>query len=74
MARPTVRPPHSRGRLMQRVSGIAHYLDPIYERLIIEGLRKLESPHARDYADALENDTYLAETLAPPEEDSSDAR
>jgi hypothetical protein len=48
--------------------GDFHYLKPETEALIIRALRALGEPDATDFADALENDTWLGETLVPPED------
>jgi hypothetical protein len=51
-----------------------NYLDDGLEALIIKALRQLshadeaEERIALDYADALENDTWLLETSIPPDE------
>lgn len=60
---------------------ISRYIEPELEKLIVSGLRALvhfeptteaERKLANDYADALENDTYLLETTTPPEEVDED--
>lgn len=56
--------------------GTGHYLDEATEQLIIRALRHAvrsgeflgaEAGNAIDYADALENDTFLLETVTSPE-------
>lgn len=58
---------------------IAQYINPDLELLIVRALRLYveeytgaapedEVQQAADYADALENDTYLLESTTPPDE------
>ncbi len=64
---------------MQKFDGVSHYLAPELEALILRALRlyveefsgaapQAEIEMAGSYADALENDTYLLETTAPPDD------
>ena len=59
--------------MTQRLEGIAHFIDARLERIIIDALRRYETNGfwededrelAKDFANALENDTSLCETTA----------
>ncbi len=71
-------------RPAQQFHGISHYLDAELERTIVRALRCYVSEYtgaapdteiliAENYADALENDTYLLETATPRDEAEEDA-